>query len=464
MRTFSLNHFKLGILFMLQLLLISCMTQPQPAKTVIHEERVATETPEDQEQQRIKQEEVSELLAKKELVLTDLFRLAELNNPSIAAARRDVEAAEGRVKQAGLWANPSLEIESEGIPADDFGFNESENSIGISYPWVIGGRRKAAVSEERARLEAQRYQSFQKIRESKAELYALYTKLIYLRQAIALHGELAAVAEETYKTAKTRVDAGAALKTTMVKARIDLLELKLAEKRLKSEAAVARKELSYLLGGVDLRNKKLKGELQPYRKLELDDLKTFVRQWHPQVLAAGKEREAAAFRLKKAQAQRYADLNTRLAYSRDEAVQENFIEMGVSIPLPLFDRQQGKIAESEALLEKSKKDEERISNTLLTELTKALANCQTAHEEYEALQKEILPITELALTQTRASYQGGKVSFLDVLDAQRSYTRGKISLLNAAHQMNQSQVAIWKIAGEKINQDLKDDNKQSDEK
>ena len=391
------------------------------------------------------------MLRKAEIGLEDVLRIAEVNNPEVRAGWNDVGVAAGRAWQAELYPNPSLEFEAEGIPANDVGFGRSENKIAVVQPLVLGGRRSAAILAATAERDARHLLVQHRLRGIQGEVRRLYMELIYLKEAIALHATLCDIAQQTLRIARMRFDAQAAPESEMIKSQIDVHELELGRRRLERLLTSSSEQLTSLLGGVRVPVERIGGRLpRELPESEIDRLQVAVRERHPAVLAADKDVESANRRIDQARAERIPDVGLRLAYGRNAATDEDSVEVGISIPLPLFNRNQGRILESRHLASRARRDTESLVNSLLSELAVLHASYMTARDEVKTLQNQIVPAAEEVLLQATEGYQAGKIGFLDLLDAQRTLTKGQLSLLQSLKDMNVARAHLWKMVGREL--------------
>ena len=88
------------------------------------------------------QSEIDHILARNEIRLDDLFRLAELANPDLAMARLEIEARTGRMRQFDLYPNPEITFAVEEMFVDDPEVRKQK--VELSQALLIGGRRGAA--------------------------------------------------------------------------------------------------------------------------------------------------------------------------------------------------------------------------------------------------------------------------------------------------------------------------------
>ena len=132
------------------------------------------------------------------------------------------------------------------------------------------------------------------------------------------------------------------------------------------------------------------------------------------------------------------------------SIDPDIIDMGLTIPLPIFNRNQGRILEARHLAAKARRDAETLANRLSAELASAHAAYMIARDEVAVFRDRIVPASKRALSQAREGYQAGKMSFLDLLDAQRTLARARLSLLGSIKDMNAARTTLWKIVGPEV--------------
>jgi cobalt-zinc-cadmium efflux system outer membrane protein len=390
------------------------------------------------------------LLARPEIVLDDLLQIAESNNSEIRAACDEIGAAEGRLQQAGLYPNPVLELEAEEIPASDASLSQSENTVAISQPIILGSRRSAAVSAAAAEKDSRAFAFERKRREVLGQVYALFIELLYLSKAEASYQQLMESAQQTLEIARARYQARAVPEIEALKPELETYSLELASRRLVWERNATSQRLDSLLGGVHVPVDRIRGEL-PNRlpDLDLDALLRLLAE-HPQMSAARKDAEAAARKVEQAKAERFPDVSFRLAYGRNAAEDQDIVEASLSIPLPLFDRNQGNIREAEFLAEKAQKAIKGVENALHVDLAAAHSEYLAACDQVAAFRDRILPAAEKSFSQTQEGYRAGKRSLLDLLDAQRTLTEARLSYLAGLREWNLADAKIRGILGSKF--------------
>ena len=394
---------------------------------------------------------IKALLDKEEIGLEELLRIAEISNPEVRAAKNDVGAAAGRLWQEELYTNPRLEFEAEDIPSSDLGLTSSENKVAIVQPLIIGSRRTHAISAAAAKYDKRHLLAQHKLRHVQGEVRRNYVELLYLKQTIALHSDLHSIAKHTFEIAKARFEAKAAPESEMIRTQLDLRQLELGTRRLQRQLVSSSTQLQSLLGGSRVPVLHISGELRvEFPEMKVDSLRAAVREGHPAVLAARKDVEAADRLVDQTKAERIPDTEIRLAYGRNAATDEGIVEVGIGLPLPLFNRGQGSILESRHLAAKARRDTESLVNTLLAQLAATYASYMTAQDEVTTLQGKILPDAERAFAQAKVGYQAGKTALMDLLDAQRTLVKVRLSALESLKDMNEARALLWQIVGAEI--------------
>lgn len=121
--------------------------------------------------------------------------------------------------------------------------------------------------------------------------------------------------------------------------------------------------------------------------------------------------------------------------------------LGVSIPIPIFDRNQGNLLEALRRTDKARDELSATGIRLSNELVQAHERLNTARQEVASLQRDILPGAQSAYDAATKGFELGKFSFLEVLDAQRTSFQAKSQYLRALAEAHRSAAEIERILG-----------------
>lgn len=388
----------------------------------------------------------SSLLRRRDLGLDDLLRAAAELNPKIAAAREELGAAAGRTDQSRLYPNPALVLEAEEIPARDVGLGRGKGTIGLSQPLILGSRRRESVSAASAEEQVRLFRLEATQRAVLGDVRTAFGDALSLRDSALAHQELLVVARRTLEIARARFEARAVPEAEVIRAELEVHELELRLRRLGEERAALTARIRSLLGGVEIGLEQIGGEpLADPPAIDLEQLRQAVRERNPELAAARAEIEAADLRISAAQAERIPDVDLLLAFGQD-AADEDIYEAGMRIPLPVFDRNQGRIREARHLAVKARRSADALTGDLEADLDEAFAAYSAARDEVRTFRERIVPATERSLAQVRESYEAGRTDLLNLLDAQRSNARARLSLVQSLRDASHAEARMWKLA------------------
>jgi cobalt-zinc-cadmium efflux system outer membrane protein len=351
--------------------------------------------------------------------LQQAIDLAVQNNPELKSAALDLDGADANIWQAGLWANPTLEMESENFSGDNPGFSRAENTLSISQPFTLGGKIKhqkqiATKEKEIARLqyEAAKRDLILKVEET-------FYEVLLARKNVDYAMEAQTIAQNLYDFyAKKAAEKEST--PEMLSAEIELsqttIEVINAGKSLES----AKKNLVVLWGGAEIVLGECKGDLDRVFKVpDYNEIRRRILENNPELQMTALQEEKGDFLLQAAKSERIPDVDLALGVRRFEEDDNYALVASLSVPLPLFNRNQGSIQEALVNQKKVKEDGNATKNRLLYELNEVYRTFEAARKQVDIFKKSILPKTERYFAATRESYHGGALEYLEVLEAQR---------------------------------------------
>lgn len=390
--------------------------------------------------------EIAAILAQPEIGLTDLFRLAELANPRFAVARSNVEAQAGRAQQAGLYPNPELALGIEEMSLDDPELRKTK--LALSQALIIGGRRGSAVASAQASFAATEQQAWTARREALSQVHKLWAEQIHFREADLAFAELAQATDRTLEIARARFEAKAAPESHVTRALLEVYELELAQQNLARERVRSTAMLVALLGGMEVPIERLGGSLDPdAMEVHLPPDIDPVLGNHPALQAARFDITAADAAVGTAQKERIPDLTLVLGYGSFEPGLGNYVEAGVALPLPLFNRNQGKLAETRALAARARHEARIVASELDISLAMAQLRHRQAHDQLETVSGRIAPAAERGLAQAQEAYRTGRLVFLELVDAQRIFTDVRLRTLQLRKDLAMSEADLMSLLG-----------------
>jgi len=162
--------------------------------------------------------------------------------------------------------------------------------------------------------------------------------------------------------------------------------------------------------------------------------------------AAQVERGDASLGAEKAQ--RIPNLTVSLGsqYSREDRERVNVV--GLSMPLPLFDRNQGNVLAAARRADQARDLRNAVALRLRSETRSAISQWETAMQDVEAYDRTILPAAQQAVDTATRGFEMGKFAFLDVLDAQRTLIEARGLYLEALASATDARAQVERIYGD----------------
>jgi outer membrane protein, heavy metal efflux system len=360
------------------------------------------------------------------VTLPDALRQGLESSPRVSQAKAKADAAEARARQAGVSPNPELSLEVENFAGSGAfqGLRSTETTLALSQRIELGGKRSARVEVARAERDFAflSYKSAlvdldRDIRNAHANLRSTEDRAVLARDNVTASDEL-------LRTAKVLVEVGRDPPLRELRAEAQLAEAKAEQARTFGELLVARQLLATLIGSAD-------GELTATIMSE-DAPLTLPRDTETlDVQLAFAERGAALARVRLARADAVPDITGSAGVRRFGEGRETAFVAGISIPLPVRDRNRGNIdaAQSDSLAAESGLALARLDASRARYEARMLLGA--AEMRYEALAGPGIAQAEEALRLARLGYNAGKFSLLELLDAQSTLTQAKLNLIEA---------------------------------
>ncbi|MFZ5566816.1 MAG: TolC family protein [Pseudomonadota bacterium] len=373
-----------------------------------------------------------------ELALQTAFR----QNPQLRIAELEVEANKGAVQQAGIIPNPSLGFEQQ-----DTGRATRQTTFQLSQPIELGGKRSARMELANSGQEV----AMAELAMRRAELRAVTTQaffeaLIAQERVRVAEESLKIVASGTAATAR-RVTAGKISPTEETRARVAEANVRIELRQAQADRLAALRSLVLVMGSPANSIDQLDGRPEtlpiPQGNEAIND-----RLMKSPVLrrAQGEVRRAqAAYELERAR--RIPDVTVSLGAVRSQDFGRDQPIIGLSIPLPLFDRNQGAQLQALRRLDAAQVQAEAEEVRLRSEVLQAADQLQARTSEVQALQQEVLPGAQSAYEAASRGFELGKFGFLDVLDAQRTWLLARTQYLNALGEAHRASAELERRLG-----------------
>ncbi len=146
-------------------------------------------------------------------------------------------------------------------------------------------------------------------------------------------------------------------------------------------------------------------------------------------------------------ARRVPDLGLTVGSKNDEQFGRRQAVFGLSVPLPLFDRNQGRLDESAQRTEQARDELAAARASLASELRIAHSRLTAARSQARSLQDDHLPGARSAYAAARTGYEYGKFTILEVIDAHRMLLQAQAQHLRVLADAHRAAAGIERILG-----------------
>lgn len=385
--------------------------------------------------------------ASAQLTLPQAVTEALAGNPELQAARQKIKAATGRTTQARAWPNPELELEVDDLPTGQGGFSAATYWAGVSQTVPFPGKK--ALDGDIGRKETTVAEAEYRAREIELvrEVTASFCRVLAAEKKLAVASELLELNRSLAKAARQRVAAGAAGEQEALRAEIEQDRAQVEVTAAQRDVGEVRQVLARLLGRPHAPLGALAGELRERTAADLAQWRAQMLDRHPDLKAALANRERAELELRRAKREPWPDVTVGLAGGRDTREDETLVALRLSVPLPLFDRAQGRQREARALAEMARFDLSATEQRLVQDFELAGARLRAAGDQVEAYRVRILPKAEEALKLVRGGFDAGKFGFLDLVDTQRTLAEARLAYLDKLLELNLALADLEALAG-----------------
>ncbi len=380
------------------------------------------------------------------LTMKAALALARAQNSELAAARNEVAATDGAAQQSRIIPNPVLSSTWEEV-----GRPGRSTSLEISQLIETGGKpaarvRAAGLSRDIATAEydAKRIDVLTRAIQAFVDVLAAQRRKQISAQAVALAAQAADAIGK-------RVTAGKVSPVEETKARLEASTARIEAEQAARELASARKRLSQFWGNATPRFTEASGDLELLVAVpSLDTLEQRARSSPERVRAIAEVARRGAL-LDGEKAKRYPDFTLGAGVKRTLDTRENLPLFTISMPLPIFDRNQGSVREALHRVDKARDEQSTIDTRLQSELGQTFERFKAVEMELTTLREEMLPGAKSAFDAASTGYQLGKFGFLDALDAQRTLFRTNQQYVKALAEYHRVIAELERLTGEPLN-------------
>ena len=366
-------------------------------------------------------------------------------HPSLKAARMVVEEARGRQLGAGRLSNPTLETSIQ---------NESRvspRSTIFSLDQACPVTRRLSLEKKLSTqlVQASDLEVKDVERRYIAEAKTLAVKLLALDQHLVLHRQQMELARKLSTFAKERAAAGEVSALDAAQAQVDLQRLLLETRKMEAETIGLRGALKPMLGIATQDSLTLTGDLTATKLPSTNSW-----QQRPDYLLAQTRTKAAQTEAELAKANRWQDMNAGFFAAREQqdvtprnTERTGFVGFRFSIPLPLWNRNQGEIAEKAASAERARLEKQALASQITSEADTARREMEANAALLRETRDQFLPLVLEQTKKFEKAYEAGQTDLLTVLRARDQRLELESGALDAARDFHLARIRYEAAVG-----------------
>jgi cobalt-zinc-cadmium efflux system outer membrane protein len=369
-------------------------------------------------------------------------------NPDLLASGFQVDAAQGRLQQAGVRPNPEL-----GVTVQDAfgtgsyrGLESAETTVTLA--WILEhGVRERIVDAARAGVSLQKTDAGIARLDVAAETARRFLASLAYQGRLATAARAVELAQQTVSVVRERVAAGRSLEAELSRAEADLARAELLHEDYEHELLSAYHRLSAQWGATEPDFVAVSGNVETLPALEpFENLLARVEE-NPELMRFASQQRLDEAELELARARSRPSWIVSAGVRRYEATDDFGLVGGLVVPLPIRNRNQGNIAEARAEVARTQAEMRasriRIETALFVLHQELNHNLQLAGR----LTADVIPRLEHALEDTRRAYELGRYDYLEWRVVQGELLEAENERLEAGIDAHSIVIEIERLTG-----------------
>ena len=363
-------------------------------------------------------------------------------NPGLQAARYGAAATEGAILQSKARPNPELAFTQEDTRSDT-----RSSTFQINQLIELGGKREARMRMAEGEKAAAQASVFETQAALRYQLVTYFNELLLLQQRVQFASKTHALTVLATDAAEKRVQAGKVPPLEASRAQVAQANAALELQQAESLIVVAQQNLASLWGGSAAEVGVASGDFYVTEEAPTADQLESLLEEAPAMLLARQTLEQSRAASELERARRVQDPTVSVGVKRAREVGRNQVVLGVSIPLPLFDRNAGNQLQALRKVDQAEQKLQEQRLQLQAQVFSARQQWLSSHRQLGLLKSQIIPTAQSAYDVAVRGFTLGKFNFLDVLDAQRTLFESQRQLLDQLMASHKAHAEINRLLG-----------------
>jgi cobalt-zinc-cadmium efflux system outer membrane protein len=366
--------------------------------------------------------------------IAGVLQFAIRHHPLLRVRQFEIEAARAKIVTARLLPNPELTVDTLDSNSSP-GPPEIHTRLMFTLP--IGPKRELrTAAAESGVCQAQLAMSHD-TKQILAEATDASVEVLYLEELDALYGQLSGLANQIVSIQQDRFNIAAVPFRSVVLTQLAANRIELMRQNTAAQLDQAKVRLARAVGAPDGTPPALEGQLavQPVVFAPVAEVQARVRQVAPELAESRTTVEKSKEELSLQQWNAVPDLKLGPRYRSDmSGVTDDKWGARVQLDLPVFDRNQGHIAESAAILRTNCAKQDLVEVTTVSDATALYLELKDVQSRAEYYATQVRPLMVRTETALREAFQDREVTAYELTDLLESMARMQLSDLDLRHQ------------------------------
>jgi cobalt-zinc-cadmium efflux system outer membrane protein len=387
------------------------------------------------------------------MALPQVLEVSLKNNSDLASFREEKGLRDAGKVRAGLLPNPTLDFEA-GTGALTGNSAENSLALGVSQEFLLGGKREKRLAVAENELDMYRWQLVDRERVLREEVKAAFFDVVLIRRRVSLSDQAVVLNRQLLDVTIERLAAGDIPELEMNLVKVELARSESsrtdAERSLNQNMA----KLTTLMGLAPGETPAILGEFETEigTTKSLADLKRLAYGNRPDLKALAAEKSRGEADITLADADCIPNLTAGISLRRDSTSidvggienkdTEYTIALKLSMPIPVFDRNQSGVMEAKARRSNSENRLVAATRNVERDVETAYANLLNTEKIISLYKSGVIPQLEENLKLTQEAYRLGEVGILAVIQEQKKFIEVSDSYLTAQYER---QIALVKL-------------------
>ena len=357
-------------------------------------------------------------------------------NLSLIAERYNIDMAQAQVLQAKLFENPVISLEQNVYNRlngkyFDFG-KEGEAVVEIEQVIHLAGQRNKQVRLEKINKEIAEYQFEEVMRTLRQELNEKFVEVYFLSKSIAIYEKEVNSLQALLGGMKIQQEKGNISLMEISRLESMLFSLRKEKNERENDLLTTRGELNLLLNLPEDTQVQLSLDEEVLQQLDLSqlsfaDLKAIINERPDQKIARSTVNASSA-NLKLQKSMAFPEFSVKGNYDRVGNFINDYFAIGVSLSVPIFNRNQGNIKAARFSIQQAGVQQEYAANRADMELFTAYTSLEKATQLYQSTNMDLERNFEKLITGVNENFTRKNISLLEFIDYYDSYKETCIQL------------------------------------